>query len=97
MNDVFEACKLSNPDDGFEALECVSKSLNTDMYTLNNRIDGLTEGLNTFFLIFASVVMFLMQAGFGMICAGSVRKKNVQNSMLKNLLDAYVLNLKPAP
>jgi len=29
-----------------------------------------------------------MQAGFAMLCAGSVRLKNVQNTMLKNLLDA---------
>ena len=29
-----------------------------------------------------------MQAGFAMVCAGAVRKKNVQNTMLKNLLDA---------
>ena len=29
-----------------------------------------------------------MQAGFAMLCAGAVRKKNVQNTMLKNLLDA---------
>lgn len=29
-----------------------------------------------------------MQAGFAMLCAGSVQKKNVQNTMLKNLLDA---------
>ena len=29
-----------------------------------------------------------MQAGFAMLCAGSVRKKNTHNTMLKNLLDA---------
>ena len=29
-----------------------------------------------------------MQSGFAMLCAGAVRKKNVQNTMLKNLLDA---------
>ncbi|KAL7516319.1 hypothetical protein ACHAWF_000043, partial [Thalassiosira exigua] len=29
-----------------------------------------------------------MQAGFAMLCAGCVQLKNVQNSMLKNLLDA---------
>jgi len=29
-----------------------------------------------------------MQAGFAMLCAGSVRQKNVKNIMLKNMLDA---------
>jgi ammonium transporter, Amt family len=29
-----------------------------------------------------------MQAGFAMLCAGCVQLKNVQNTMLKNLLDA---------
>merc|ERR1740115_116298 len=29
-----------------------------------------------------------MQAGFAMLCAGSVRQKNQKNIMLKNLLDA---------
>ena len=49
---------------------------------------GLTEGLNTFFLLFAGAAVFLMQSGFAMLCAGSVRQKNVKNIMLKNLLDA---------
>ena len=33
-------------------------------------------------------LVFLMQAGFAMLCAGSIRAKNVQNILLKNLLDA---------
>jgi Amt family ammonium transporter len=33
-------------------------------------------------------LVFMMQAGFAMLCAGSVRQKNVKNIMLKNLLDA---------
>ena len=33
-------------------------------------------------------LVFFMQAGFAMLCAGSVRRKNAQNTMLKNLLDA---------
>jgi Ammonium Transporter Family len=38
-------------------------------------------------LIVAAVLVFIMQAGFAMVCAGAVRKKNIQNTMLKNLLD----------
>jgi Amt family ammonium transporter len=30
----------------------------------------------------------IFQAGFAMLCAGCVRKKNVMNTMLKNFLDA---------
>ena len=36
----------------------------------------------------SGALVFFMQAGFAMLCAGSVRKKNTQNTMLKNLLDA---------
>lgn len=46
------------------------------------------DGLNVFFLLFAGAAVFLMQSGFAMLCAGSVRQKNVKNIMLKNLLDA---------
>ena len=47
-----------------------------------------SSGLDTFFLIYAASLVFFMQAGFAMLCAGAVQKKNVQNTMLKNLLDA---------
>ncbi|EED90411.1 predicted protein, partial [Thalassiosira pseudonana CCMP1335] len=50
--------------------------------------DSNSQSIDTFFLIFASSLVFFMQAGFAMLCAGCVQHKNVQNSMLKNLLDA---------
>lgn len=45
------------------------------------------NAVKVIFLIFCASLVFLMQAGFAMVCAGCVRKKNVQNTMLKNLLD----------
>lgn len=51
---------------------------------------GLKTGLNTFFLIISAALVFFMQTGFAMLCAGSVRQKNVKNIMLKNLLDACI-------
>ena len=50
--------------------------------------DDIVAGVDTFFLLFAGACVFLMQCGFAMLCAGSVRQKNVKNIMLKNILDA---------
>lgn len=55
-------------------------------------VPGMAEdtaaGLDVFWLVWAGATVFFMQAGFAMLCAGSVRNKNVKNIMLKNLLDA---------
>ena len=48
----------------------------------------VSDGLDVFYLLFAAALVFFMQAGFAMLCAGSVRQKNVKNIMLKNILDA---------
>ena len=51
-------------------------------------IEVTNAQLDVFYLLFAAALVFFMQAGFAMLCAGSVRQKNVKNIMLKNLLDA---------
>ena len=58
-------------------LQCIAKSL-----------DETNVGVNTFFLIFAASLVFYMQTGFAILCAGCVRTKNVQNTLLKNIIDA---------
>ena len=39
---------------------------------------------------FTGALIFLMQAGFATLSAGSIRAKNVKNILLKNLLDACI-------
>jgi len=65
-----------------------AEGTDTTLCNLYTGVAGISEGLNVFFLLFAGALVFLMQSGFAMLCAGSVRQKNVKNIMLKNLLDA---------
>lgn len=60
----------------------------SQLQAANDAQAGIVTGVDTFFLLFAGALVFMMQAGFAMLCAGSVRQKNVKNIMLKNLLDA---------
>jgi Amt family ammonium transporter len=75
-------------------LQSLSANLTTDeqqhemLRCISNSIDATKSGVDAFFLVYAASLVFYMQAGFAMVCAGSVRIKNLQNTMLKNLLDA---------
>jgi Amt family ammonium transporter len=85
--DLFQVCKDSvgstdgDSDAAMNVLECVTKQLIA-------QDEAGREFSRTISLVFAAALVFYMQAGFAMVCAGSVRLKNVQNTMLKNLLDA---------
>ena len=46
--------------------------------------------VDTFYILFAGCLVFVMQCGFATLEAGSVREKNVRNVLLKNALDACV-------
>mmetsp|Transcript_42 Transcript_42/g.99 ORF Transcript_42/g.99 Transcript_42/m.99 type:complete len:558 (+) Transcript_42:209-1882(+) len=75
-------------------LQSLSANLTADeqqtqmLRCISNTIDETRSGVDAFYLIYAASLVFFMQAGFAMVCAGSVRLKNLQNTMLKNLLDA---------
>jgi Amt family ammonium transporter len=67
-----------------DAFQCVAASIE-ELYGSTQALADLTS---SFLLILSAALVFMMQAGFAMLCAGAVRKKNIQNTMLKNLLDA---------
>lgn len=73
----FEFCNISK----------ILLSLQGDATTIE-RIESLAEGVDTFYLIFAGALVYFMQTGFAMLCAGSIRAKNVKNVILWNLLDS---------
>jgi len=45
------------------------------------------DGLSTLWILLAAILVFFMQAGFGMVEAGMIRAKNTTNVLMKNLLD----------
>ena len=79
--EISSKCLGSGDGDQNSQLDCVIKELLEQDVADENYTSRI-------FLIYSAALVFFMQAGFAMICAGSVRKKNVGNSMLKNLLDA---------
>lgn len=50
----------------------------------------MANAINTVYLVFSAYLVFVMQLGFAMLCAGSVHAKNTLNIMLTNVLDAVV-------
>mmetsp|Transcript_5693 Transcript_5693/g.8256 ORF Transcript_5693/g.8256 Transcript_5693/m.8256 type:complete len:517 (+) Transcript_5693:131-1681(+) len=51
-------------------------------------LDAFKGNVDVFYSLVCGALIFFMQCGFAMLCAGSVRQKNVKNIMLKNILDA---------
>jgi len=65
-------------------------ALKVDMTVLKADNEEMKADLNSFYLMWAGALIFLMQAGFATLSAGSIRAKNVKNILLKNLLDACI-------
>ena len=86
VDNTYQTCLTDLSSDGTSPstdalLQCISSSFDATKSNTNASID-------TFFLLYAASLVFFMQTGFAMISAGCVRHINVQNTLLKNLLDA---------
>jgi Amt family ammonium transporter len=81
MSSLFEDCFTAHGDNEYAVLQCI-----TNYYEGN--VARRHSNFIQWFAILAASLIFSMQLGFAMVSAGCVRKKNLQNTMLKNLLDA---------
>ncbi|CAN8068499.1 unnamed protein product [Agarophyton chilense] len=69
----------------------VNSTVLIDVVRRNVQLSTDTKNaLDVFFVLLSGYLVFLMQAGFAMLTAGSVRSKNTKNVLLKNVLDACV-------
>ncbi|KAK1859409.1 hypothetical protein I4F81_002005 [Pyropia yezoensis] len=57
---------------------------------LTDQVSRNSDSMDVFFILVSGYLVFLMQTGFAMLTAGSVRSKNTKNVLLKNVLDACV-------
>lgn len=56
--------------------------------SISDQLAATSYAVNNTYLLFSAFLVFSMQLGFAMLCAGSVRAKNTMNIMLTNVLDA---------
>jgi hypothetical protein len=82
---IYDNCSAAHEGNLQLMMQCISNWVETETVNnkqLINQAGGAADldDLNNWLLVFAGGLMFMMQAGFAMVCAGAVRKKNVQNS-----------------
>lgn len=86
--ELYASCVNNNTSSAEGLLLCLTQGLLSEAHAERAAIARNNEFTRNMALVFSSSLAFFMQAGFAMVCAGAVRKKNLQNTMLKNLLDA---------
>mmetsp|Transcript_16116 Transcript_16116/g.30672 ORF Transcript_16116/g.30672 Transcript_16116/m.30672 type:complete len:533 (+) Transcript_16116:247-1845(+) len=87
-SELYVVCLDEHAGDTPAMLQCVAAGLESSLNRVEQANEASNQTLKSWLLVIAGAMVFFMQAGFAMLCAGCVRKKNVVNSMLKNLLDA---------
>jgi Amt family ammonium transporter len=53
-------------------------------------IDEVKDSIDNLWILTSAAIVFFMQAGFCLLETGSVRPKNINNSLIKNLIDCAI-------
>jgi Amt family ammonium transporter len=61
--------------------------------SLSDAVTSINIGMDTLWVTIAAMLVFFMQAGFGMVEAGFIRAKNTCNILTKNFLDYSLASL----
>jgi Amt family ammonium transporter len=74
--DIYDTCEVQLGDNATakELLQCVTSSLQNGERTTES--DDSLALAPVYAVIFSATLVFFMQSGFAMLCAGSVRLKN---------------------
>ena len=65
----------------------VATDVAAEVATQATNIASLVSAVDTVWVLFATALVFLMQAGFAMVEAGFTRAKNAGNIIMKNIMD----------
>jgi ammonia channel protein AmtB len=85
---IYAACASKNTESAEGLLLCLTEEIMKSNEVEHEAILRNREFSRNMAVVYAAALAFFMQAGFAMVCAGAVRRKNLQNTMLKNVLDA---------
>ena len=74
-------CLTSGRENDAEILLCLANAYHEDVAALERQSHQLSSDIVQWLLVIAGAMVFFMQAGFAMLCAGCVRRKNLKNTM----------------
>ena len=89
MASVYETCAIEHGDNTPSLIQCISDwvekttkdhALSTDASFVASDFAHVSD-MTDWLLILTGALVFFMQAGFAMVCAGAIRKKNVKNTV----------------
>lgn len=82
---MFDECSAAHSGSLELTMECVASWVEGENAKLQeaqaNSNAAIAGDMTSWLLVLAGGLVFVMQAGFAMVCAGAIRKKNTNNTM----------------